>query len=160
MKRNDSANGLLELKIPPVVLGLVLVLLMWFGSRAVPSLRFDFAGRIQVVAGLVLLGAFISLAGVVSFRRAKTTVNPTTPAAASALVVSGIYRFTRNPMDLGFLLSLLAWAVFLANALALAVIPVFVVYMNQFQIRPEERALATLFGPEFTAYKSRVRRWI
>ena len=63
-------------------------------------------------------------------------------------------------MYLGFLFSLVAWATFLANALAFAMIPVFVVYMNLFQIRPEERALAILFEHDFAEYKSKVRRWI
>ena len=43
---------------------------------------------------------------------------------------------------------------------ALLVLPAFVLYMNRFQISPEERALATLFGEEFIAYRSRVRRWL
>lgn len=63
-------------------------------------------------------------------------------------------------MYLGFLALLTAWAVYLSNGLAL-VFPVgFVAYMNRFQIEPEEKALATLFGREFADYKSRVRRWL
>ena len=62
-------------------------------------------------------------------------------------------------MYLGFLLALLAWAVFLANVLALLPVVAFVAYMNRFQIAPEERALVALFGAEYNAYKQRVRRW-
>jgi protein-S-isoprenylcysteine O-methyltransferase Ste14 len=83
-----------------------------------------------------------------------------TPEAASSLVVAGIYRVTRNPMYLGFLLILLGWAAWLSNVLALLPLAGFVIYMNVFQIRPEERALEALFGPEFEAYKKQVRRWI
>ena len=82
------------------------------------------------------------------------------PESASALVVSGIYRLTRNPMYLGFLLILLGWALFLSNGLAVLAVPAFVFYMNRFQIEPEERALAAIFGAEFVAYKSHVRRWL
>jgi protein-S-isoprenylcysteine O-methyltransferase Ste14 len=99
------------------------------------------------------------MSGVLTFRRAKTTVNPTTPAAASALVRTGVFRFTRNPMYLGLLLCLVAWAIFLSSVLALLSAPLFVVYMNRFQIAPEERALAALFGDSFAAYKRDVRRW-
>jgi protein-S-isoprenylcysteine O-methyltransferase Ste14 len=97
---------------------------------------------------------------VVSFRRAKTTVNPMTPDAASSLVVSGIYRYTRNPMYLGFLLILTGWAALLSNMLALAVLPAFVVFMNRFQISPEERVLASLFPVDYAEYRARVRRWL
>jgi len=83
-----------------------------------------------------------------------------TPQSASALVVSGIYRFTRNPMYVGFLFVLLGWAVWLSNGLSFLFLPAFVLYMNRFQIQPEERALHARFGQEFVAYTSRVRRWL
>jgi protein-S-isoprenylcysteine O-methyltransferase Ste14 len=150
----------LELKIPPVAVGLIVALLMWLTSLAAPAFGFIFPGRFPCSTGLVLFGAAISISGVVSFRRAKTTVNPTTPAAASTLVVSGIYNFTRNPMYLGFLIALLGWGVFLSNALAIVFIPGFVIFMNRFQIRPEEQALASRFDRDFSAYKARVRRWV
>jgi protein-S-isoprenylcysteine O-methyltransferase Ste14 len=63
-------------------------------------------------------------------------------------------------MYLGLLLTLLAWAVFLSNPLAVALVPVFVLYINRYQIGPEERALSSLFGDEYADYKSRVRRWL
>ena len=63
-------------------------------------------------------------------------------------------------MYLGLLLILAAWGLFLANALVFLLLPVFIGYMNRFQIRPEERALAALFGQAFVAYTARVRRWI
>ncbi len=63
-------------------------------------------------------------------------------------------------MYLGFASVLLALAVFLSNALALLLIPMFVAYLNRFQICPEERALGSRFPEEFAAYKARVRRWL
>ena len=63
-------------------------------------------------------------------------------------------------MYLSLLLYLLAWAVYLSNALALLFLPVFVLYINQFQIKPEESMLSSLFGPEYAAFKARVRRWL
>jgi protein-S-isoprenylcysteine O-methyltransferase Ste14 len=82
------------------------------------------------------------------------------PETSTSLVASGLYRWTRNPMYLGFLTVLLGLGVFLSNPLALAPIPLFVLYMTRFQIRPEEKALEARFGADFAAYKSRVRRWI
>ena len=95
-----------------------------------------------------------------SFRRARTTVNPLKPESASALVISGIYRHTRNPMYLGFAIILLGWCVLLGSAWAVLGVAGFVLYIGRFQIRPEERALRELFGAEFDAFCSRVRRWV
>jgi len=113
-----------------------------------------------IAVALVLAGAWVALAGVVAFRRHKTTVNPFRPDQSSSLVASGIYRFSRNPMYLGFLLALLGWAAYLANWASALLLPAFVAYMNRFQIKPEERALAERFGPEFLAYCKSVRRWL
>ncbi|GEQ77703.1 hypothetical protein CTTA_4708 [Comamonas testosteroni] len=96
----------------------------------------------------------------VAFRRAKTTVNPVKANMASSLVIRGVYRYTRNPMYVGLLITLLAWAMFLANLLTALWAVVFVLYITRFQIIPEERVLTSLFGAEYGAYKGRVRRWV
>lgn len=150
----------LELKVPPAALVLITGALMWLGAWSVPRLGLHVPGRSSIAGGIALVGALVIILGVVSFRRAKTTVNPMKPESASSLVVGGIYRVTRNPMYLGFLLILLGWAAWLSNVLALLPIAGFVIYLTAFQIRPEERALEARFGPEFAAYKERVRRWI
>ena len=87
-------------------------------------------------------------------------MNPLKPDTSSSLVRSGICKLTRNPMYFEFLIVLIAWGMYLANAVALLFVPAFVVYMNRFQIEPEERALTSRFGEEFVAYKKRVRRWL
>jgi protein-S-isoprenylcysteine O-methyltransferase Ste14 len=150
----------LELRVPPVPLALVAAALMWCARSATPDLTLPFPSSLVFPVALALIGALTCLAGVVSFRRARTTVNPMKPDSTSALVVSGIYRYTRNPMYLGFLLILLACAAALANALALIALPVFVLYMNRFQISPEERVLDSRFAPEYAEYRARVRRWL
>lgn len=150
----------LRLRIPPLaVLGLAGAL-GWIAARIVPSLNFEFAGRAELAVTFVLLGLAFSSLGVASFRCARTTVNPLTPDAATALVVSGIYRVSRNPVYLGFLFLLLAEIVWLANPIAGLVAPLFVVYLNRFQISLEEIALRSLFGAQFEAYALCVRRWI
>jgi len=150
----------LELKVPPIAVVLVTAGFMWLAAWAVPALEFRFPARDLVAVSLALAGAVTSALGVISFGRARTTVNPMKPESSSSLVTSGIYRLTRNPMYLGFLLVLLGWAVFLSSILAFLFLPAFIVYMNHFQIEPEERALATLFGEAFAAYKARARRWL
>lgn len=150
----------LENKIPPPAVALLVATTMWGLAEATPNVTVDNKVRLTVVAVCYLLGAGFSLGGVMSFRRAKTTVNPLKPESASALVDTGIYRYTRNPMYVGFALFLLAWAVFLSSPWALLGLPLFIAYIQYFQIRPEERALERIFGSEFLDYKRRVRRWL
>jgi len=150
----------LELKVPPPVLALLLGLLMWLASSLVAPVEVPFGPRVGVALVLASVGLVFGLTGMVSFWRAKTTINPTRPTATSSLVTSGAFRFTRNPMYLSLLLYLFAWAAYLSNLLALLFVPVYVLYINEFQIKPEERVLSSLFGPEYAAYKGRVRRWL
>lgn len=150
----------LELKIPPPAIALFIVGVMWIISLLAPSLAVPFLVRLVTAAIIALAGAGISLAGVISFRRAKTTVNPMKPTKTSSLVSSGIYRHTRNPMYLGLLLVLIAWAVFLSSVWPFVGPVTFVLYINRFQITPEERVLSAMFGSDYTVYKSRVRRWL
>jgi protein-S-isoprenylcysteine O-methyltransferase Ste14 len=150
----------LKLKIPPPLVALVVGVAMWFAAQAAPSCAFILPAHRVLAACVALVGVATSIIGVASFRRAGTSVNPMRPEKATSLVISGIYNLTRNPMYLGLLLVLLAWAVFLSNALAFIALPAFILYMNRFQIGPEETALASVFGPAFAAYKSRVRRWL
>jgi protein-S-isoprenylcysteine O-methyltransferase Ste14 len=149
----------LELKVPPPAVALLAAGLMWLLSSWLP-LGFEIPARSLAAALIALLGASISIAGVVSFRRAKTTVNPMRVTAASSLVTSGVFARTRNPMYLGLLVMLLGWSVWLANFAALPVLPLFVAYINRFQIAPEERALKEIFGEAYSAYMTSTRRWL
>jgi protein-S-isoprenylcysteine O-methyltransferase Ste14 len=97
---------------------------------------------------------------VVGFRVRRTTVNPTRPAAATALVQDGVYRWTRNPMYVGLALGLAGVAVGLSNLGAMVLLPAFVAWIDRFQIVPEERALLAKFAAAFTDYSARVRRWL
>lgn len=150
----------LELKIPPPLVMLVTALLMWLASAVVPFLGLALPWRWPVVVVLGCAAFATAGAGVLAFVRARTTVNPHTPHASVTLVATGVYRLTRNPMYLGLLMLLVAWGVYLANLLALALLPLFVLYLNRFQIGPEERALATKFGAAYASYQASVRRWL
>ncbi|WP_220771211.1 isoprenylcysteine carboxylmethyltransferase family protein [Shewanella sp. MBTL60-007] len=116
--------------------------------------------QLMAIILLLALGVLCAIAGVISFNRAKTTVHPLKPETASALVTSGIYRFSRNPMYLGMALALCAWACYLASMWSVVGIVGFILYMQRFQIAPEERALEVIFGQTFIDYKKRVRPWI
>ena len=148
----------LELKVPPFALMWLFAVLMWLAS-AYSSLTVALPWRDAIGVMFCGVGLAIALAGALSFRQAKTTVNPLTPEATTAMVTSGIYRISRNPMYLGFFLALVGWATYLSHLLAFALLPLFVLYINRFQIPPEERTLSEKFPHEFTAYKGSVRRW-
>ncbi len=150
----------LENRIPPPAITLAWGVLMGLLARWTPGLELGQGLRLALALALVCAGVSVALAGVVAFRRARTTVNPLKPGSASALVTSGIYRVTRNPMYVGFALCLLAWGLYLASPLALLGVPGFVLYLNRWQIIPEERALERLFGDDFRVYRQRVRRWL
>jgi protein-S-isoprenylcysteine O-methyltransferase Ste14 len=154
------AGSSLELRVPPVAVVSVAALCMWLLARWTPGLEWGRYWRLGTAVLLLATGIVIAVAGVLEFRRARTTVNPTTPQATSSMVRSGIYRHTRNPMYLGMLLVLAAWAAWLANPAACVVLPLFMLYLNRFQIEPEERFLAGLFAGEFDAYRRSVRRWL
>lgn len=150
----------LELKIPPPAVAALIAAAMWGLSMILPLLVLPALARVATAIALALAGVCFTLSGVFSFRRAKTTVNPMKPAAAASLVKSGIYKLTRNPMYLGLLFVLVAWAIWLSCAWALLGPIGFVLYINRFQIAPEERVLSTLFGADYATYRSRVRRWL
>ena len=150
----------LELKIPPVVLVVLFALVMWLLAQLVPPVALPAVWG-QVLAGiLAIAGIAVALSGVLAFRRANTTVDPRVPQQSANLVIRGIYRYSRNPMYVGFLLLLIAWAFYLSSAAAFALLPLFVLYINQFQIAPEERHLLQKFGTEYQAYLTQVRRWL
>ena len=145
---------------PPLAIVLAVAASMWGAARLWPPAQ-DWPHRPWLALAVALLGAVICILGLVEFRRLRTTVDPTRPMQASALVTGGIYRVSRNPMYLGFLLLLVAWGVCLAHAPALLLGPAaWLLYMNRFQIVAEEQALAAKFGEEYRRYRSRVRRWL
>ncbi|HEU4685536.1 MAG TPA: isoprenylcysteine carboxylmethyltransferase family protein [Nitrospira sp.] len=151
---------MMALKIPPMALMCLMAGVMWIAARLLPDLEFAVPARTVLAFAVALVALGIVLWAVMQFRRASTTVNPMKPHASSSFVTTGVYAYSRNPMYLGFLLALLAWAIYLSNIAAFLILPGFVLFLNRFQIEPEEAALTALFPREFPEYKHRVRRWI
>lgn len=149
----------LELRAPPLLVALVNGLAVLGASSVASPRAFALPGRAAVALSLVLIGGAVALAGVAAFRRQRTTVNPMTPGATSSAVSSGVYRYSRNPMYLGFLFALAGLATYLSNVAAVLLLVAFLACINRSQIKPEERALLAKFGPAYAQYASRVRRW-
>jgi protein-S-isoprenylcysteine O-methyltransferase Ste14 len=112
------------------------------------------------LAGLVpsIIGLTIALSADRMFRQCNTTVKPF--EKSNALVTSGVFAMTRNPMYLGLTLGLLGIAVFLGSVISMLPVIVFPILLDRLFIQKEERMLEETFGGRFLEYKSRVRRWI
>jgi protein-S-isoprenylcysteine O-methyltransferase Ste14 len=150
----------LELKIPPLALCAVFAVVILAFGYAVPIANAPFPGHRVAAITILLVGVAVAVAGVVQFRRARTTVNPMAPNRASSIVGSGVFALSRNPMYLGMALALLGLSAWRSTLLGYLLVPLFCLYMTKFQIKPEERALLARFGEEFAAYMARVRRWL
>lgn len=151
---------LLKHKIPPPVIALFCAIAMWWISQKTPLIDVYPIVKHGLIALLFCLGLLFDFTALYYFRKAKTTINPMTPERTSTLVSDGIYRISRNPMYVGLLFLLLAWAVFLQSAANIGVIVVFVITITQLQIKPEEKVLEKHFGNTFTQYRNSVRRWL
>ncbi len=150
----------LDHRIPPPLVALVIAVAMWATARFTPHWGITTEARTLLVVIFAVAGVVVTVSGARTFSRAGTTKNPMNPGAATVLVRSGIFRFTRNPMYLGLVLILVAWALFFAAPWALWGPLAFLLYMDRFQVRPEEAAMARLFGADYAEYCNQVRRWL
>ena len=150
----------LELRINPPFQMLISVVLIFITSRLLPSSVALLEYKWLISSVLMAIGLIIIMAGLFSFHFAKTTGNPDKPESVSALVSSGIYRITRNPMYVGLIFLLLAWGAWLGSFFSIIIVALFQQYTTRFQIIPEEKALSKLFPQEYQAYCENVRRWL
>ena len=107
---------------------------------------------------LMFLGAALAIWGVLTFRRAGTTVLPFRSAAA--MVRDGPYRFTRNPMYVGMTLAYVGLALVFNTMWPVVALPLVLVALVRLVISREEEYLEAVFGDEYLGYKRDVRRWL
>lgn len=151
----------IELRIAPPFLGLIAAAMMCgLAYLAFVPLPLPFAGKLAITVVLLLFSSAVFAASKRLFTRLGTTWKPQKPEKATALITTGIYRHSRNPMYLAASALLLALGIALGDLIALLLVPCFVLYLTRFQIVPEERALERLFGEDYREYKRRVRRWL
>jgi protein-S-isoprenylcysteine O-methyltransferase Ste14 len=113
----------------------------------------NLAGVVLVVAGFAS-----ALAGNLQFRRHQNSVIPFT--RSSTVVTDGIFRYTRNPMYLGLVLTLAGAAIGMQALSPWIVVVAFAAFLHFFFIRPEEGWMRMQFGEPYEAYTRQVRRWI
>ena len=114
---------------------------------------YSYSGSFLFITGVVLV-----LWGARSFSRAGTTVRPFQDP--SALVTSGPYRYSRNPIYLGLVLALIGIGLLLGTLSPFVVVPVLICLIQQRFIQPEEAVLEKTFGSAYGRYKRQVRRWL
>lgn len=142
---------------PPIVALLFIALAIVLGRfAAIPVSAPVFVRNIGF--GLTFIGFLCGVGAFIEFRRLRTTLDPHGPA--SALVTKGIYRLTRNPIYLGFLLMVIGFPLNYGNYWGILISPVFVMTMNRMVIEKEEAYLEKKFKEQYTGYRSRVRRWL
>ncbi len=160
--QDHTGNGPVNERIfplPPMVAALFIAA-GWLLNHFVPMV--DRAGpapnESRLVGGLIILCAFvIGGLALLDMRRAKTPFHP--GAKANALVLSGVYKRTRNPMYLSLVLVTLGLGIATANPWLVLMAPLLLFYLQERVIKHEERYLAARFGSDYEAYRGKVRRW-
>jgi len=147
-------------KVPPPIYFIAAAVIMYVLDSKGLGLAFDLPYAAKIASVVAAIAASIIAAAIISFRRASTTVDPLHPDAASALVQSGVFRWSRNPMYVGLTGMLLAGAVYLQSAAGFVISLLFATVITMWQIKPEEQALRELFGAAYADYCKRVRRWV
>jgi len=148
------------MRIPPVIQFIAAASVAWAVSTTMPVLMFSGMVANVAASAFSLVGVVFLVSAVRLFSQRDTTINPLDPSKAEHLVVDGLYKVTRNPMYVGLALLLVGWCLYLGTLAAFAGVAVFVIAMNELQIKPEERALTEKFGEQYRAYLRQVRRWV
>ena len=151
---------MLALKVPPPVYAVLIVGLMWLADLYFPIVEMINPSWNRLAFIFVGLGVMLDASAVIQFFLAHTTINPLSPKNTDKLVITGLYRWTRNPMYLGMLSLLLAWSIWLGSLSSIIFLPIFIRLINSQQIMPEEKILEQKFGQQYRYYMSSVRRWI
>jgi len=155
-KEKDRPN--ISSMVHPPIIALMFIVIAYFLGRFVP-LPLPVPGILRSI-GLVLtfVGFLLGIGAFMEFRRARTTLDP--HGSSKQVVTSGIYRFTRNPIYLGFLLMVIGLPLNSGLYWGIVMAPFYVFIMNGLIIQHEEAYLERKFGETYTSYTSRVRRWL
>jgi protein-S-isoprenylcysteine O-methyltransferase Ste14 len=149
-----------KIHFPPPLIYLLAFLIGIAAERVwdLPNLGLAPPVRLFLGAASVIAGLIVSVASVRLFNRHHTAIIPYKPA--TALVTTGIYRWSRNPMYLALAMLYVGAGVLLNSLSALILLPAVLAIIQSQVIAREEAYLQRAFGPEYTAYRQRVRMWI
>tara|TARA_A100001011_G_scaffold131499_1_gene138594 strand:+ start:153 stop:605 length:453 start_codon:yes stop_codon:yes gene_type:complete len=145
-------------KIPPPVVALILVISNYFSSKKIDLIHIPFQTSIAIF--ILFVGLLILINPILKFIKSKTTINPIKFKKVNKLVTSGIYKYSRNPMYLSFLIIVFSTSIFYLNIYSILTPLFFYLWINRFQIKREEVFLTEKFGKDYLSYKKKTRRWI
>ena len=146
------------IKIPPPVLVLILVSSNYFSSKKIDLIHLPNQDLISII--ILLIGILILINPIFKFIKSKTTIDPIKFKKVNKLIISGIYKYSRNPMYLGLLMIVISTSIFFLNIFSITTPLLFYCWINRFQIKREEIFLTEKFGEEYMSYKTKTRRWI
>ena len=146
------------IKIPPPILVLILVSSNYFSSKKIDLIHLPNQDLISIIT--LLIGVLILINPILKFIKSKTTIDPIKFKKVNKLIISGIYKYSRNPMYLGLLIIVISTSIFYLNIFSITTPFLFYCWINRFQIKREEIFLAEKFGKEYMSYKTKTRRWI
>ena len=155
-KEQDRPN--INPMLHPPIIAVMFIVIAYFLGRFVP-LPFVAPVWLRYVGLLMtFVGFLLGIGALVEFRKARTTLDP--HGSAKQLVTSGIYRFTRNPIYLGFLLMVIGLPLNSGLYWGVVMAPFYVILTNRLIIEREEMYLGKKFKDAYSDYKSHVRRWL
>ena len=148
----------LKIKIPPPIIVIFLILAVYFSSNL--TIGFDLPFKKTISLLLLFIGLLIIFIPVFQFIKSKTTINPQSFKNVNNLVSSGIFKISRNPMYLGMLIIISSTVIYYLNYFSVFTPFIFYFWINEFQIKREEKKLEEKFGSDYKKYKSKTKRWI
>ena len=146
------------LKIPPPLLVLILVIFNYFSSKKIDLILLPYQKLISFI--LLFIGVLILINPILKFIKSKTTIDPIKFKKVNKLIITGIYKYSRNPMYLGLLTIVISTTILYLNIFSITTPILFVCWINRFQIKREEIFLKEKFGKEYLLYMTKTRRWI
>ena len=150
----------LSLKLIPPFQVLIIGGAMWAIHRYIPIFHYHTGVEYYLSRAVLIAALTLFVAAVYQFWKHQTTVNPTKLENTTALITKGVFAWSRNPIYVVDVLLLYAWAIWLGNWINMFLPVLFVYFITELQIKPEEHMLMKKFGDQYLRYKQRVRRWV
>lgn len=155
-KQKDSPN--INKNVHPPLVALVFIFIPMVLQRLFP-LPFNVSPTLRNAGlGMIFIGFMLGVGAYLEFRKERTTLDP--HGSVKALVTGGVYRFTRNPIYLGFFLMVIGFPLNYGSLWGIVAAPFFAATLRWLVIEKEEAYLEKKFKEQYTGYRSRVRRWI
>lgn len=156
MNKKDHA----QVKTIPPLIPLSFIVLAWLINRYVYTLPIPLAANIQLIIAYLMMAVASVLFAFSLYFFLKTRQNPEPHTPTNALYTGGVFKITRNPIYLGFLVAQIVVAIKLNNLYVILTLPFVFWLLNKWVINPEEAYLEQLFGQKYLDYKQKVRRWL